>query len=214
MQHQKQEKDWGKMANKFDKTAGYVVGEAINEEIYERLSKEKNMGSVIEFGCGTGYFTEVIAKNAKQVIATDVSYDMLEMAKKQLKDYKNVSFKKADCKATNFLDNEFDTVFMANLLHVIKNPTCALEESYRILKPGGLLIAVDLTGYAMNFFDKMKMGFRYLRKIGMPPKGVKNNLSPFVLESFTVNAGFKIEENKLLGDKVKALYLKGIKKHE
>ena len=178
---EKQEKDWGKMADKFDETARYVVGEAINEEISEKLSNEKNMGSVIEFGCGTGYFTQVIAKNAKQVITTDISYDMLEMTKKQMKDYKNISFQKADCEATDFSDNEFDTVFMANLLHVIKNPSCALEESYRILKPGGLLIAVDLTGYGMKFFDKMKMGFRYLRKVGMPPKGAKNNLTPIVL---------------------------------
>ena len=209
---EKQEKDWGKMADKFDETARYVVGEAINEEIYERLSNEKNMGSVIEFGCGTGYFTKVIAKNAKHVIATDISDDMLEMAIKRLKDYKNVSFQKADCKATNFSDNEFDTVFMANLLHVIKNPSCALEESYRILKPDGLLIVVDLTGYGMKFFDKMKMGFRYLRKVGMPPKGTKNNLTPVYIESLTGNAGFKVEENKLLGDKIKALYFKGVKR--
>ena len=209
---EKQEKDWGKMADKFDETARYVVGEAINEEISERLSNEKNMGSVIEFGCGTGYFTKVIAKNAKHVIATDISDDMLEMAIKRLKDYKNVSFQKADCKATNFSDNEFDTVFMANLLHVIKNPSCALEESYRILKPGGLLIAVDLTGYGMKFFDKMKMGFRYLRKVGMPPKGAKNNLFPVDLESLAEDAGVKVEEIELLGDKIKALYFRGVRK--
>ena len=209
---EKQEKDWGKMADKFDETARYVVGEAINEEISERLSNEKNMGSVIEFGCGTGYFTEVIAKNAKQVIATDISYDMLEMTKKQMKDYKNISFQKANCKATNFPDNKFDTVLMVNLLHVIKEPYQALEESYRILKDTGLLITIDLTGYGMKKFEMLKLGFRYLRKIGIPPKADKSNLSTNDLESLAEKAGFKVEENKLLGDKIKALYFKGVKR--
>jgi len=127
MKNRKQEKDWGEMADKFDETAGYVVGEAINEEISEKLSKERNLGNVIEFGCGTGYFTKVIAKNAKHVIATDISYGMLEMSKKKLKDYENVSFQKADCKATDFSNKEFDTILMVNLLHVIKEPSLALK---------------------------------------------------------------------------------------
>ncbi len=43
------------------------------------------VGSTIDFGCGTGYFTKAIAENAKHVISTDVSYDMLEIVRKQLK---------------------------------------------------------------------------------------------------------------------------------
>ncbi|MCK4491733.1 MAG: hypothetical protein KAU03_03860, partial [Candidatus Altiarchaeales archaeon] len=87
-----------------------------------------------------------------------------------------------------------------------------LEESFRILKPGGLLITVDLTGYGMKFFDKMKMGFRYLRKVGMHPKGAKNNLFPVDLESLAEDAGVKVEEIELLGDKIKALYFRGVRK--
>ena len=107
-----------------------------------------------------------------------------------------------------FLDKEFDTVFMANLLHIIKNPSHALGESCRILKPGGLLITVDLTGYGMKKFEMLKLGFRYLRKIGKPPKADKGNLSPDDLESLAGNAGFKVKEIELFGDKIKALYLR------
>lgn len=213
MKNQKQEKDWGKMADKFDEISEYVVGKTINKNIFEKLSKEKNLGEVIEFGCGIGYFTKIIAKNAEHIIATDVSEEMLEIAKRELKDYRNISFQVADCKTTNFPDKKFDTVLMVNLLHVIKNPTQALKESYRILKLEGLLIAVDLTGYGMKKFEMLKLGFRYLRKIGKPPKGAKNNLTPEIVKSLAENAGFRIEENILLGDKdkIKALYFKGIK---
>jgi len=84
MKNEKLEKDWGEMAERFDESTRYVVGEAICKEISERLSKEKNLGEAIEFGCGTGYFTRAIAKNAARIIATDVSKDMLDMAKVQL----------------------------------------------------------------------------------------------------------------------------------
>ncbi|MEA3255738.1 MAG: class I SAM-dependent methyltransferase [Candidatus Altiarchaeota archaeon] len=199
------------MADKFDENARYVVGKTINKVISERLSKERNLGNVMEFGCGTGYFTKTIIKNAKYVTATDISDDMLEMAKKQLKDYGNITFRRADCKSNGFPDKEFDTVFMVNLLHVIENPSHALEESCRILKPGGLLIAVDLTGYGMKKFEMLKLGFRYLRKMGRPPKAGKGNLSPDDLESLAGNAGFKTEENKLLGNRIKAVYYRGRK---
>ena len=212
MGNKKQEKDWGDMADKFDENTRYVVGEAICEEISERLSREKELGDVVEFGCGTGYFTKAIAKNARQIIATDVSTEMLGVAKRELKDHRNITFRVANCKATNFPDKEFDAVLMVNLLHVIKEPSCAMDESYRILKDNGSLIIIDLTGYGMKKFEMMKLAFRYIRKMGKPPKTDNGNLSHKDLEVLAGNAGFEIEENKLLGDKIKALYFKGLKK--
>lgn len=212
MKNKKLEKDWDKMADKLDENMIYVVGESINRKISEKLSKEKNLNGVIEFGCGTGYFTKAIAKNAKQIIATDVSYNMLKMTKRQLKDYKNIDFQIANCKKTDFPDEKFDTVLMVNLLHVIKNPQQAVDESYRILKNKGLLITADLTGYGMKKFDMIKLGFRYLRKVGKPPKGAKNNLSPDGLELLAGSAGFVVKTSTLLGDRVKAVYFKGVKK--
>lgn len=211
MKKQKQEKDWGKMAENFDEFSEYVVGKEINNEISQKLSTEKDLGKVIEFGCGTGYFTKAIAKNAKHIIATDIFGEMLKMAKKQLEDYENVSFQKVDCKETDFPDNKFDTVLMVNLLHIIKEPRKAMEESYRILKDGGRLIAIDLTGCGMKKFEMLKLVFRYLKKMGKPPKADKGNLSPEYIESLAENFGFKAKENKLLGDRIKALYFRGVK---
>jgi len=148
--------------------------------------------------------------NASHVVATDLSDEMLAVAITQLKDLQNVTVAKADCEKTDFPDGKFGSVFMANLVHVIENPSTTLKEAYRILKDGGLLLIVDYTGYGMKWFEKMKMGMRALRKFGRPPSSSRN-LSPDELCSLVESAGFKVEEVQLIGDRSKAVYLRGRK---
>jgi ABC-2 type transport system ATP-binding protein len=206
------EKYWSKFASTYDDDQDYVVGKTILQAIDKRLSEECYLGDIIEFGCGTGYFTKEIAKKARNVIATDLSDEMLEIARIQLKEFRNITIQKVNCEDTSFPSGRFDTVFIANLVHVLINPTKVLQESHQILKNGGLLLIVDFTGYSMNWFEKIKSGIRYLRKWGMPPRHVWNNLSPDELASFVENVDFEVEEVQIIGDKVKALYLRGSKK--
>lgn len=212
MIEQKKETYWSKFAYGYDEGVEYIVGRPIQQAILERLSEERNLGVVIEFGCGTGYFTKAIVKNAKHVIATDLSDEMLEEAKEKLKEYQNLTIEKADCESTSFPSEKFDTVFMVNVIHFIQNPHKCLQESKRILKDGGLLLLVDYTGYGMNWFEKMMLGFRFFRKCGIPPRHAQTNLSSDEFSSLVEGAGFKVEEIQLIGEKTKALYLRGRKK--
>jgi len=212
MTHYKKEEYWSKFANTFNEDQKYIVGGAVQQALKERLSEESYLGELIEFGCGAGFFTKDIAANASHVMATDLSDEMLAMARTQLQDLQNVTVEKADCENPDSPDGKFDSVFMANLIHVIENPSTALMESYRILKDGGLLLIVDYTGYGMKWFEIMKMGIRFLRKWSKPPAHSKAKLSPDELCSLVESAGFKVEEVQLMGDKIKALYLRGRKR--
>jgi len=211
MTHYKKEEYWSKFANTLDEDQKCIVGEVIQQALIERLSGESGLGELIEFGCGAGFFTKVLAENASHVMATDLSDEMLAVARIQLKDWQNVIVEKADCEKTDFPSGKFGSVFMANLIHVIEKPSIALQESYRILKDGGLLLIVDYTGYGMKWFEMMKMGIRFLRKWGKPPAYSKGKLSPDELCSLVESVGFKVEEVQLIGDKIKALYLRGRK---
>lgn len=208
----KKEEYWSKFANTSDEDTKYIVGEAIQQALMERLSGESGLGELIEFGCGAGFFTKAIAGNASHVMATDLSDEMLAVARTQLKDWQNVIVEKADCEKTDFPDGKFGSVFMANLIHVIENPSVTLQENYRILKDGGLLLIVDYTGYGMKWFEMMKMGIRFFRRLGKPSAYSKGKLSPDELCSLVESAGFKVEEVQLMGDKTKALYLRGRKR--
>jgi ABC-2 type transport system ATP-binding protein len=210
MTDNKKEEYWSKFANTFNDDQRYIAGVAIQQALKKRLSEESNLGELIEFGCGAGFFTSDIAANASHVLATDLSDEMLVMARTQLIDLQNVSVEKADCEKTDFPDGKFDSVFMANLVHVIENPVIALRESRRILKNGGLLLIISYTPYGVKLFEKIKMVIRFIRKWGRPPAHYRN-LSPDELRSLVESAGFKVEEVQLIGENIKALYLKGRK---
>jgi ABC-2 type transport system ATP-binding protein len=207
----RKEKYWSRYANTYDEFAEYVVGKTVRQAIINKLSEERDLGEVIEFGCGTGYFTKAVAKNAKHVIATDLSEEMLETAKKQLKEFRNVIVQKADCEERAFPLESFDTVFMANIIHAIENPLRALQQSYQILKHGGLLLIVSYTDYGMNWFEKMELGIRYLLRFGVPPPYGLRNYSPEELSLLVESSGLKVESAQLIGYKPRALYLKSRK---
>ena len=40
--------------------------------VCERVTKEGRLGNLAEFGCGTGFYTEILASKAHSVVATDV----------------------------------------------------------------------------------------------------------------------------------------------
>lgn len=202
---------WGKFARTFDEDQKYIVGEAIQRTLMEKLSKERDLGEVVEFGCGMGYYTGVLANNSKRVIATDVSDEMLEMARGQLQGFQNITVQKADCESSTFPAETFDTAVMINVIHVIENPLNSLKESHRILKAGGTLLLASYTGYTMKRFDRIKLAMRFLRKWGKPCPYFRTDLSPNYVNPLVEKAGFAVQESQVIGDKAKALYLKARK---
>jgi ubiquinone/menaquinone biosynthesis C-methylase UbiE len=202
---------WGRFARSYDRDGEYVVGRPILQAIERRLLQESDLGDVVEFGCGTGYWTRVIAGHAQQVIATDVSDDMLAVAQYQLRGFQNVRIEKADCAKAPLRQKGCDCVMMANLLHVIDRPLQCLQEGYRILREGGVLIAIDFTSYGMGVSQKVRLGLRYLAKWGLPPRQGRDGMSPDELALLVGSAGFKVQNVRLIQAGSNALYLRGQK---
>ena len=207
----KKERYWSRFAHTYDRDGEHIVGKPILQAIGKHLADERDLGEVIEFGSGTGRFTRAIARSARHVIATDLSDRMLEIARAQLRGFQNVTVQKADCASTDFPAERFDTVLMVNLIHAIDDPARCLQESQRILRNEGLLIAVDLTSYRMDLFRIMKLAYRYLRKWGVPPRHGRNNLSPDELSYLVESAGFEVKDVQLVERESNALYLRGVK---
>lgn len=211
MEKEDLEKYWSRFPDTYDKNQEYVVGKELLNEITKELNDLTDLGEVAEFGCGTGYFTETIAQKANHVVATDLSNELLEIAKKRLNKNPEITIQKENCINTSFTSEKFDSVFMANLIHVVENPLKVLQESHRILRKGGMLIIVTYTNYGMKLLEKIKLGIRFLKGWGKPPQHV-HTFSPEKLSSLLENVGFAVEKSKLIGNRTKALYLIGKKK--
>ena len=208
---EKEYKYWGRLASNFHRDNLYVTGVKVNQMIRGWLVEQFNEGDVVlELGCGTGFYSEMVIGRVKQLTATDLAPEMIEQAKRNLAQCTNVEVRIEDCYSTSFKDNVFDGVLMANLLHIVMDPLAVLMEGHRVLKDNGRIVIVDGTGYGMSFVKKMTLGIRYLRRYGRPCS-YGRNLRPEELVGMVREAGFVVEESKLLGEDTKAVCLRGKK---
>ncbi len=113
------------------------------KELCEVISKllDKDM-QVLELACGTGQLTFSLYKKVAGWEATDFSEKMIEEAKARARVFNlPITFTVQDATNLPYEDGKFDTVVIANALHIMPNPDKALTEIQRVLKKGGLLIA-------------------------------------------------------------------------
>ena len=208
---EKEYKYWGRLASNFHQDNLYVTGVKVNQVIRGWLVEQFNEGDVVlELGCGTGFYSEMVIGRVKQLTATDLAPEMIEQAKRNLDQFTNVEVRIEDCYSTSFKDNVFDSVLMANLLHIVMDPLAVLMEGHRVLKDNGRIVIVDITGYGMSFVKKMALGIRFLRSYGRLCS-YGRNLRPEELVGMVREAGFVVEESKLLGEDTKAVCLRGKK---
>ena len=199
---------WSRFAEDFEERNNYVVGKSDMEVILNKLSKQKDLKNTLELGCGNGTYSKVLAKEADNLLSTDFSEEMVNAAKGRLKSIANIKVEKANCFNLPYPDNNFDTVFMANLLHIIPEPEKAIAESKRVLKKSGRIIVIDFTPEGMTFFNKLGLVYRYLKTYGKPPsKRQGQNLTIKKMRIMLESTGFKIEEAKLIGNKLKAIFI-------
>ena len=211
MSEEIKEKYWSRFSATYDENQEYVVGKTFLNEVKRNINNLTDLGEVLELGCGTGYFTESIVKNAKHVFATDLSDELLEKAKERLGNNDKITFQKENCYNTSFKSDKFDTVCMANLIHIVEYPTKVLQECFRVLKDDGLLIITSFTNHGMKSLEIIKLGIRYIKVWGKPPKHT-HRFSPNSLGALMESTGFSIEESKIIGNKTKSLFIIGKKK--
>jgi ABC-2 type transport system ATP-binding protein len=147
--------------------------------VRERLAEEGPLGDVVEFGCGSGFFTETLARHATKVLATDLSPGMLSYAEERLR-APNVAFQIDDCQGSSLDTAAFDTAFLSLVLQFADHER-TIGEMRRVLKPGGRLLIANLDVYALSVPHRLRCMFRviYQGRHGYrvrPPRGFGRNV--------------------------------------
>jgi 2-polyprenyl-3-methyl-5-hydroxy-6-metoxy-1,4-benzoquinol methylase len=106
------------------------------------LSKHLRPGmSVLELGCGAGYFTRELARSGADIVAIDVSPELLEIAKATCS-APNVRYEIQNAYELSYRNDVFDSVVGSSILHHLEIKE-ALREIYRVLKPGGTIFFTE-----------------------------------------------------------------------
>jgi len=195
---------WSKLAATYDSVIDRQLGGRTRWLLRDRLTREVALGRAVEFGCGTGFFTPALAAKAEQLLATDVSEGMLQVAKEQV-EAPNVTFGVEDCQRTSLPDASVDTAFMALVIQ-FTDPPMTLAEMHRILKPGGVLLIANLDPFALPPLARLRFLVRVLYH-GItayrlkPPKSFgRNVLTKNQLVNLLAAAGFRVEVAEAVND--------------
>ncbi|MFZ6011262.1 MAG: bifunctional demethylmenaquinone methyltransferase/2-methoxy-6-polyprenyl-1,4-benzoquinol methylase UbiE [Bacteroidota bacterium] len=105
--------------------------------------------TILDVATGTGDFAlQALALNPDKIVGIDISEGMLEVGRQKiqqrgLKD--KVELRSGDSENLQFEENKFDAVTVAFGVRNFENLERGLEEIFRVLKPGGMLVVLEFS---------------------------------------------------------------------
>lgn len=159
---QKAEEYFNSVAGRLDKH--YCSGrswEAIGHFLLYLTPKIK----IADLGAGEGLISQLLARRAEKVVCIDNSPKMVEFGSELAKKngFTNLSYKLGDIEAVPLTDDTFDCALLSQALHHAHHPQVAIKEAFRILKPGGQVIIIDLLEHqfekARDLYADVWLGF-------------------------------------------------------
>lgn len=146
--------------------------------------------TIADLGAGEGLISQLLARRAHQVWCIDNSPRMVEvgteLARKNGLD--NLAYKLGDIEKVPLPDASVDLAILSQALHHAQHPQSAVAEAFRILKPGGQVVILDLNEHpfekARELYADVWLGFK-----------------ESTLHSFLKRAGFtKVEVNAVAAE--------------
>jgi ArsR family transcriptional regulator len=161
----------------FDELAGrfgrdYVPGRSW-KGLAEALLKVLPFRVVADLGAGEGTLSQLLAQRAERVIAVDISPKMVEFGQQLARAHEltNLEFRLGEIESPPVGDSEVDLAVLSQALHHAERPPRALREAWRILRPGGRLIVLDLLQHsfddARELYADRWLGFSEAELAGM-----------------------------------------------
>jgi ArsR family transcriptional regulator len=130
----------------------YIPEAEVEHAVRELLSGTR-IDSLIDLGTGTGRILEIMSPQIGRGVGVDLSHDMLAVARAQIAraGLSNCSVRLGDVTRLTFPDSSFDAAVLHQVLHFLENPSAAIAEAARVLKPGGRLLVIDFAPHGLEF---------------------------------------------------------------
>ena len=150
------EKRKDKLRSYFDELAGrfgrnYVPGRSW-KGLAEMLIRLLPPLVIADLGAGEGTLALMLAQRAERVIAVDSSRKMVEYGAEVAERHgvKNLEYRLGDLEELPLANGEADLALLHQSLHHAIHPERAVAEAWRILKPGGRIVILDLLRHGFD----------------------------------------------------------------
>jgi ubiquinone/menaquinone biosynthesis C-methylase UbiE len=113
--------------------------------------------SIADLGSGTGSLSVLLAQAGHHVHGVDTSRRMLDEARRKAQQSKvSVELHHGDAAQPPLVDASFDVVLARHVLWALPDPSAALANWVRLLRPGGRLVLIEgrwMTGAGLSATD-------------------------------------------------------------
>lgn len=135
-----------KLAGKFGRT--YIPGRSWQALAHGLLRLMPPL-VIADLGAGEGTLSQLLARTARHVIAIDNSPNMVEYGSRIAIEngFNNLEYRLGDLEDPPIDSDSVDVVLFSQALHHATRPQRAIENAFRILKPGGRILILDLASH-------------------------------------------------------------------
>lgn len=149
------------VSESFDKVAEKYLSNRLTpevirekERILDLLERGPKYDCVLDLGCGPGTMTEDLLAISNKVWGIDISKEMVKIANARFAENRfkdRVQFKVGNAENLKFPNEYFDAVICIGVLRYVESLQQALEEIYRVLKPGGVTVMVFYHRFSLHW---------------------------------------------------------------
>lgn len=132
---------------------------------FASLLAESGDARLLDLGCGGGHMAFTAAPHVREVLAYDLSREMLTVVARAAAErgLGNVSTKQGGAESLPFADDSFDWVASRFSAHHWSDWTAGLREARRVLKPGGRGVFIDVVSPGVPLLDTYIQSVEVLR---------------------------------------------------
>jgi len=158
-------------------------------EIMDWIKKFRPSGEFFEVGCGMGYFLAYARQNGYTVSGIEYA----DLGTRVCREKFGLDVEKGSFEAYPERPEQFDVIFMGDVLEHLIDPRGMIEKAQRMLKPGGV-VAVEVPSMFNSLVGRLAViGYASLgmtKHMPMPPYHV-NEFTPKTLAAMLNRAGFR-----------------------
>lgn len=167
----------------------------IRAETVAHLIDKEHFDQVLDMPCGTGDISAPFLSHFGQITMMDFSENMIATARSRVadSDKEKVTFINGDFYAHDFKGQQFDLVMNIGILAHIKDPMLFLDETMKLVKPGGKLILQNTD--SDHWFAKLIHAYLGLRRAVGKDKYKLNKVSEKELLKKVTGNGFSLQQS-------------------